>query len=115
MITPASMAAQKFWTCSGWYSQLASSTEKPLITTINRPNVSKMAGRLSNTTSGLSTELISAKIRPDTTTTQNLLPDVSNSTLVLNSPAAIHKPNPQTNQRTKNRYTKPLSIALQAL
>ena len=77
-----------------------------------RRGTDKIAGRDNKTTKGLITELIAASIRPDIMTTHSLLPSVSNSTLLLSKPAAIHKPRPQTNHRTKKRYIKPLSIFL---
>jgi hypothetical protein len=71
MTIPASKAVRKLEICRDGYIQLTRSNISPLMIIMNSPSEIKIAGNDSSTTTGLTTKLTSAKIKPETTITLN--------------------------------------------
>ncbi len=80
---------------------LAMKTVKPLMTIMNRPRDSTIAGNENMTIIGFNTTLIIASISPAIIITFSLLSYVI---LLLKKLAAIQSPKLQTTQRVKKRY-----------
>jgi hypothetical protein len=73
MTIPASRAVTKLEIWSDGYMALTRINIRAFITIINSPSDSKIAGNDNSTTTGLTTKLTRAKIKPEITITVNLL------------------------------------------
>jgi hypothetical protein len=71
MTIPASKAVMKLEICRDGYIQLTRSSISPFMIIMNSPSDIKIAGNDSSITTGLTTKLTKAKIKPDTTITLN--------------------------------------------